>query len=134
MAYTLDTKLGDILNDPRAVEVLERYVPGVSKNPLLDLAKEQTLRSLLAMPQAEEYGVTGNGHQAAGRDQRSHVNPFCGECPKRWADHNFATHLPLRAGQGENTEFTGGKNARLSAGSVAEPTKLDTPVLCEDGE
>ncbi len=35
MVYTLLSKVGDLLKDPRAVEVVERYVPGISKNPLV---------------------------------------------------------------------------------------------------
>jgi len=58
MAYTLDTKVGDILDDTRALEVLEKYAPGVSKNPMIGLAKGMTLKALLAMPQAKEAGIT----------------------------------------------------------------------------
>jgi hypothetical protein len=58
MAYTLDTKVGEILKDTQAVEVLERYAPGVSNHPMLGLAKGMTLRSILAMPQAKEAGIT----------------------------------------------------------------------------
>ena len=58
MAYTLDTKVGEILKDTQAVEILERYAPGVSKNPMLGLAKGMTLKSILAMPQAKEAGIT----------------------------------------------------------------------------
>ena len=58
MAYTLETKLGDILNDTRAVEVLERYAPGISTNPMIGMATGMTLRSILAMPQAKQYGIT----------------------------------------------------------------------------
>jgi len=58
MAYTLDTKVGDILKDTHAVEILERHAPGVSKNPMLGLAKGMTLKSLLAMPQAKQAGIT----------------------------------------------------------------------------
>lgn len=58
MPYTLDTKVGDILKDTRAVDVLEKYAPGVSRNPMIGLAKGMTLRSLLAMPQAKQAGVT----------------------------------------------------------------------------
>jgi hypothetical protein len=58
MAYTLDTKVGDILKDTRAVEILEKYVPGISKNPMLGLAKGMTLKSLLDMPQAKQAGIT----------------------------------------------------------------------------
>ena len=58
MAYTLDTKVGEILEDTQAVEVLERYAPGVSRNPMIGFAKGMTLRSLIAMPQAKQAGVT----------------------------------------------------------------------------
>jgi len=58
MTYTLDTKVGEILKDTHAVEVLERYAPGVSKNPMIGLAKGMTLKSLLAMPQAKQNGIT----------------------------------------------------------------------------
>lgn len=58
MAYTLDTKVGDILKDTGAVKILEKYAPGVSKNPMIGLAKGMTLKALLAMPQARDAGVT----------------------------------------------------------------------------
>ena len=58
MAYTLDTKVGEILKDTKAVETLEKYAPGVSKNPMIGLAKGMTLKSLIAMPQAKQAGVT----------------------------------------------------------------------------
>ena len=58
VAYTLDTKVGEIVKDSHAVEILERHAPGVSKNPMIGLAKGMTLKSLLAMPQAKQAGVT----------------------------------------------------------------------------
>lgn len=58
MAYTLDTKVGEILDDTNAIEILEKYAPGVSKNPMLALANGMTLKSILAMPQAKEAGIT----------------------------------------------------------------------------
>ena len=58
MAYTLDTTVGEILKDTHAVEILEKHVPGVSKNPMLGLAKGMTLKSILAMPQAKQAGLT----------------------------------------------------------------------------
>ena len=58
MAYTVDTTVGELLKDTHAVEVLERYVPGVSKNPMLSMASGMTIKSLLAMPQAQHYGIT----------------------------------------------------------------------------
>lgn len=58
MAYSLDTKVGEILKDTGAVKVLEKYAPGVSKNPMIGLAKGMTLKTLIAMPQAKEAGIT----------------------------------------------------------------------------
>jgi hypothetical protein len=58
MAYSLDTKVGEILNDTHAVEVLERYAPGISTNPMIGMATGMSLRSILAMPQAKQYGIT----------------------------------------------------------------------------
>lgn len=58
MAYTLDTKVGEILKDKDAVEVLEKYAPGVSKNPMLAFAKGMTLKSILEVPQAKDAGIT----------------------------------------------------------------------------
>ena len=58
MAYSLDTKVGEILKDTHAVEVLERYAPGISTNPMIGMATGMSLRSILAMPQAKQYGIT----------------------------------------------------------------------------
>ena len=58
MAYTLDTKLGDLLNDTQAVDILEKHAPGISKNPMIGMAKGMTLKSILDMPQAKQYGFT----------------------------------------------------------------------------
>ena len=51
MAYTVDTKVGDLLKDTHAVEVLEKHVPGISNNPMIGMASGMTIKSLLAMPQ-----------------------------------------------------------------------------------
>lgn len=58
MAYTLDTKVGEILKDKHAVEILERYAPGVSKNPMIGFAKGMTLKTVISMPQARDAGLT----------------------------------------------------------------------------
>ncbi len=58
MAYTVDTKVGELLEDIHAVEILEKHVPGISKNPMIGMASGMTIKSLLAMPQAQQYGVT----------------------------------------------------------------------------
>ena len=58
MAYTLDTKVGELLKDPEAVKVIERHAPGVSKNPMLGLAKGMALRDVISMPPAKQAGLT----------------------------------------------------------------------------
>ena len=58
MAYTMDTTVGEILKDTHAVEILEKYVPGISENPLLGMAKGITLEALLSNPLAKQAGIT----------------------------------------------------------------------------
>lgn len=58
MPYTLETTVGEILDDTNAVKILEKYAPGVAKNPMLKLAGGMTLKSILSMPQAKEAGLT----------------------------------------------------------------------------
>jgi hypothetical protein len=58
MAYTLDTTLGDILKDPQAKAVLDQYLPGVSTNPMVEMAKGMSLNMIISMPQAAQLGLT----------------------------------------------------------------------------
>ena len=58
MAFTLDTTLGTLLDDPQAVAVMNQYVPGISTNPMVAMVKGMTLNQVLAMPQAAQFGLT----------------------------------------------------------------------------
>jgi para-nitrobenzyl esterase len=58
MPVTLDTTLGTLLDNPQAKAILEQYVPGISTNPMVAMAKGLTLNMLLAMPQAAQLGLT----------------------------------------------------------------------------
>jgi hypothetical protein len=58
MAFTLDTTLGTLLDNPQAKAVLEQYVPGISTHPMVGMARGMTLNMLLAMPQAAQLGLT----------------------------------------------------------------------------
>jgi hypothetical protein len=58
MAFTFDTTLGEILDDPQAKTVMDQYVPGVSANPMMAMVKGVSLNMLLAMPQAAQFGIT----------------------------------------------------------------------------
>jgi hypothetical protein len=58
MELTLDSKLADILDNPKAVEILDRHVPGASKHPMLAIGKTLSLRMILSTPQAAQAGFT----------------------------------------------------------------------------
>jgi hypothetical protein len=58
MAFSLESKVGELLRDPEAVKIVEKYAPGISRNPMIGLAKGMTLKALLGMPQAKQAGVT----------------------------------------------------------------------------
>ncbi len=58
MAFTLDTTLGELLNDPQAKAVLEKQMPGVADNPMVAMAKGMSLNMILSMPQAAQLGIT----------------------------------------------------------------------------
>lgn len=48
MAYTLDTKVDELLKDSHAVEVLEKHIPGISKEPVVGMVSE--MRSSHCLP------------------------------------------------------------------------------------
>ncbi len=58
MELTLDTTLGTLLDDPKAKAILDQYIPGISSNPMVAMAKGMTLNNLLAMPQVAQFGLT----------------------------------------------------------------------------
>jgi alpha-L-rhamnosidase len=58
MAYSMDTTLGDLLNDPRVTPIMEQYIPGISTNPMVQMAKGMSLNNIVAMPQAAQMGFT----------------------------------------------------------------------------
>lgn len=64
MAYTLDTTLGDLLKDPQAKAVMDQYLPGVSSNPMIEMAKGMSLNMVLSMPQAAQFGLTKDKAEA----------------------------------------------------------------------
>ncbi|HSM23371.1 MAG TPA: hypothetical protein VK856_00740 [Anaerolineaceae bacterium] len=58
MKFTLETKLGTLLDNPQAEAIIEKYMPGVSTNPMIGMAKGMSLNMLLATPQAAQFGIT----------------------------------------------------------------------------
>jgi hypothetical protein len=58
MTLTLNTTLGELLDNPQAKSVLDQYLPGVSSNPMVGMAKGMSLNMILSMPQATQLGLT----------------------------------------------------------------------------
>lgn len=58
MAFTLDTQIGTLLDDPQAKAVIDQYLPGVSTHPMIGMARGFTLNMILATPQAAQFGLT----------------------------------------------------------------------------
>lgn len=58
MTYTLETKIGTLLDDPRVKLIVERKMPGATTNPMLAMVKGMTINAILAMPQAANMGFT----------------------------------------------------------------------------
>lgn len=58
MAFTLDTPIGTILEDPRAKAVVDKYAPDASNHMMMDMARGMSINIILAMPQAAQMGLT----------------------------------------------------------------------------
>jgi hypothetical protein len=58
MELTLDSTLGTLLDNPQAKAVLDQYLPGISSNPMIAMAKGMSLNNLLALPMAAQFGLT----------------------------------------------------------------------------
>ena len=52
MAFSLDSKVKDILKNPEAAAVLEKFCPGASTNPQMKLVGGLTMRKLASFPQS----------------------------------------------------------------------------------
>ncbi len=64
MAFTLDTQFGTLLDNPQAKPILDKYLPGVSSNPMVGMIKGLTLNTILTMPQAAQLGLSKDKVQA----------------------------------------------------------------------
>jgi hypothetical protein len=58
MAYTLNSTLGEILDDPKAKAVLDKQFPGMSTHPMVAMARGMSLNMIVSMPQAAQLGLT----------------------------------------------------------------------------
>ena len=59
MRYDPDkTMLGTMLNDPEVVAILEKHAPGITKNPMIGMAKGLSANQALVMGRALLGGQT----------------------------------------------------------------------------
>jgi hypothetical protein len=58
MAYTLNSTLGEILDNPKAKAVLDQQLPGVSTHPMVAMARGMSINTIVSMPQAAQLGLT----------------------------------------------------------------------------
>jgi len=58
MAITIDSKLKDVVANPAAVEIMEKYIPGFSSNPQLKLGYRMTFKTISKFPQAKQFGLS----------------------------------------------------------------------------
>lgn len=73
MNFTLDSTLGDLLNHPQAKTVIDQYVPGLSTNPMVEMAKGMSLNMLLSLPQAAQLGLTKEKVESVLAEVNKHV-------------------------------------------------------------
>lgn len=53
MAISMDTTLGEILENPDLCAIMEEQTPGVTKNPMIKMAKGFTLGKIAKTPAAK---------------------------------------------------------------------------------
>ncbi len=64
MAFSMDSTIGDVLKDPNARSVLDKYAPGVLNNPLVSMAEVMSFKQVLSFPEAQQAGLTQDRVQA----------------------------------------------------------------------
>ncbi|HSF82756.1 MAG TPA: hypothetical protein VLA49_16085 [Anaerolineales bacterium] len=58
MTMSLDTTLGELIDNPQAKAILDKHIPGASNNPMIGMARGMSLNLILSMPQAAQFGLT----------------------------------------------------------------------------
>ena len=76
MAYTLNSTLGELLDNPKAKAVLDQQLPGVSSHPMVAMARGMSINMIVSMPQAAQLGLTKEKAEALlVGSQQSALNP-----------------------------------------------------------
>ena len=68
MAFSLDSKVKDILKSPAAAEILDKFCPGASKNPQMKLVGGLTLRKQYKYGRVLLWKYTKPMQSAAGQE------------------------------------------------------------------
>ena len=58
MAYTLDTPLGTLLDQPEVKALIESHFPGLTSNPFLGMFRGVTIDMIISNPEAAHLGIT----------------------------------------------------------------------------
>jgi hypothetical protein len=58
VVFTVNNKLGDLFADPRVVEIVDKYIPGASTQPMLAKGKGMKISLILKLPQSKDFGFT----------------------------------------------------------------------------
>lgn len=58
MAITIDSKIKDIMAEPRAVDIVDKYLPGFATNKQMKMVYGMSLRALAKFPQAKVSNET----------------------------------------------------------------------------
>lgn len=53
MPVSMNTTLGEILDNPELVAIMEEMTPGITKNPMMKMAKGFTLGKIVKTPAAK---------------------------------------------------------------------------------
>lgn len=53
MALSINSTVGELIKNPQAVQILESYLPGASRHPMLPMAMGMTLRQVAYEPEAQ---------------------------------------------------------------------------------
>ena len=58
MALSYDSTLKNILDNPKYKAVFDKYIPGLSNNPMVEMGKNLAIKQLLKQPKLKSLGIT----------------------------------------------------------------------------
>lgn len=53
MTFSVDSKVGELLDNPKTKAILVKHIPSITKNQLIDMARMMSLRDVADHPAAE---------------------------------------------------------------------------------